>query len=315
MPTTSDPTDADVPATQTAVEDHSVPAVDGGSQPPRRTTPLAIWCLVLALAPIPLGLAMEGVSSPAPIAVAGLLVLASWAGSVVMGIVAIKRVRRSGGLLRGITLSIAGMVWIALSVVLGVASMASSDEVLLRDDFEGERNFSTDEDRFVSLRYANGGYEFLIKDPATPHHARFFIDEPAQQAISFAAEATILEGPEEDIAIGLGCFPSANYGYVIAIQPSGHYFVLEEIRDRAPQLLTEGRSAPLRGIGVVNEISMTCRGGGSDPTTLALTANGKEVVLYEDPGGYDSFVAVGFYVNTLQAGTLVRFDNALAERA
>jgi len=230
-------------------------------------------------------------------------------------VVPVWRIRRSGDVLKGIGLAIAGLAWVALMAVASVASIVTADDELLRDDFEGEKSFSTDVDAHVSLRYANGGYEILIKDPDFPQEARSFFNEPAQPAVSFSAAARIVEGPEEDMVIGLGCYPSAEYGYVLAVSPTGQYVVFQSFRDRLPEFMTEGQADPLRDRGETNRISITCRGGGTEPTILQLSVNGDEVVRHEDPDGYDSFVAVGFYVATAQAGTLVRFDEALAERA
>jgi len=34
-------------------------------------------------------------------------------------------------------------------------------------------------------------------------------------------------------------------------------------------------------------MSITCQGGGSEPTILKLSVNGEEAVRYDDPDGYD----------------------------
>jgi hypothetical protein len=161
----------------------------------------------------------------------------------------------------------------------------------------------------VSESYQHGGYEILIKDPSTPQWSRSWFAEPAQQALSFEADAVIVRGPEEDMAIGLGCFHNKSSGYGMIVRPAGDFVIWGDTGS-----LTEGRGRPLLGNGQTNRLSITCEGDGDEPTILQLSVNGERVVRFEDAGGHDSFAGIGVDVFTAEAGTLVRFDNALAER-
>lgn len=296
------------------------PAPPPSSEPPRRT-PLAVWALGLAIAPWVVGIAYGVVAvivgervyppSSAVAAILGVFVLGCFAGALVTGIVAIRRIRRSDGRLKGMGLTSAAFAVVLLTFAGSFAfETAGPGEDLLRDDFEGARNFWTGEDATVSKAYANGGYEVLIKDPdVVQPPSRSFFDEGAVEALSFSADVTIVRGPEEKMGIALGCWESRTAGYLLYVFPSGEYLIVDE-----NAALTQGRAGPLRDSGQVNRISITCDAGGAGPTTLRLTANGEEVVRFEDPDGGDRFVAVGFHVLTLETDTLVRFDNALAVR-
>jgi hypothetical protein len=229
----------------------------------------------------------------------------------VIGLTAIRRIKRADGQLKGLGLASVGLGASLLSIVALVALTVVdlSDDELLRDDFEGSQSFWAGEDATVAKSYQHGGYEILVKDPdAEQLPSRSFFDEPAVQALSFAADVVIVHGPQ-DMAIGLGCWQSKSSGYMVFVGRNGDYAITN-----ATGLLTQGRGQPLRDIGATNRISIACEGADPGPMLLRLSVNGEEVVRYEDPGGDDPFVAVGFYVGSSEAGTLVRFDNALAER-
>lgn len=196
----------------------------------------------------------------------------------------------------------------AAFVVVAVITIggASSDE-LFRDDFDGPKNFWTGEDAKVSETYQHGGYEIMVKDPSVPQSSRSWFDEGQQQALTFAADAVIVRGPRASMGIGVGCFQDKDTGYVMLVGPAGDFAV-----SNATDILRQGQGPPLLGNGQTNRLAITCDGSG-DQTVLQLSVNGEKVVRFTDADGLDSFGGIGFTVATSEPGTLVRFDNALAE--
>jgi hypothetical protein len=106
--------------------------VPSSARPARRTTPLAIWCLVLAFGPFALAVVLAIVvrvasgSTPPSSGIfyqlVGLLAIGSFVASVVTGIIAIRRVRRSDARLKGIGLVGVGFGLIVLVIVAGALS-------------------------------------------------------------------------------------------------------------------------------------------------------------------------------------------------
>lgn len=277
---------------------------------------LAGWCLALALVPLFIG-ALTYVADDMSSAVAGVLgvvAFASIAAALIVGVLALVRIHRSGGSVKGRGLVFGGLAVALLWVVTAIAITLGSSGVLLEDDFEGQQNFTTDDDPLVRQRYVDGVYEVMVKDASVPETARSFFDERAQQGLTFEVDVEIVEAPEEDFFVGLGCYPG-NEGYVLGLTPTGEYAVAQQFSDRPGRVLEQGTFEQGLGPGDSGRLGITCVGGGSGPTALELRLDGRRVVRVEHQGGYDSFVAVGFYINTTEDGTLVRFDNALAKAA
>jgi hypothetical protein len=202
---------------------------------------------------------------------------------------------------------------LAAVVAIGLPPALRRSDVLLRDDFESDRGWSTDEDPLVTMRFANGGYEILVKDHSVSQESRHWLSGPLEREISFSAEATVVRGPL-DAAIGLVCYSAQRAGYVFGITRSGNYEIVRASPSDVDfhKGLTKGTTEPLAH--GVNRLSISCIGGATAPTILTFTVNGESVARVEDPGGWDGFGAVGFWVWSSEDDALFRFDNALAER-
>ncbi len=294
---------------------------------PRRSR-AAVASLVLSLAAlavvIGVGITMGGGQQPDEVfaGVAGLAMIAALVGSVVTGIVAVRRIKRSNGALSGVGLASSGLtlsgLMVALTVVgailesTGGAPTDRSSDVLLRENFNsGRPEFSLDSDRDVDLSVADGAYRIWIKDPVAPQFMRYVF---AHTHPGLRFEATITtEAATGGWISSIGCW-AGDSAYLFVVMDTGQVGMLETVSEATGErrpMAEEIRTDALRPEGQPNRLRIDCVGGGREPTVISGWVNGEPVVSVAVPEGFDSFSAVGFFVGANAAGTVFVADDVV----
>ncbi len=206
-------------------------------------------------------------------------------------------------------------VWKAIVIVVGTlialaaagAVLQPGDGTFLVENFDSDTiQFTTDSDRVVEQTVEDGAYHIEIKDPTAPQYSRF-VFRSTRDAVRF--EADISGSGEGGWAAGVGCW-AGDSAYVFAMFDSGDVVLLE---------LGDGRRSMTEPTMVDSILQPTeptrlridCVGGGAEATIVSGWVNGEPIVSVADPGGWDSFMAVGIFAFAEEAGTSFRVDNVI----
>jgi hypothetical protein len=250
---------------------------------------------------------------PAGVVVAALVVCGAFIGAVVVGIVALVRIRRARGELTGRIAAWIAVIVSALILAAGVAgAIASPSAAMTKDDFEEGRFWTEDEDPTVRQRFVDGGYEVLIRSNEQPSFSRYFLDEQTTPTLTFASTATIVDDAGDVTYVGVSCWGSPSLGYLAGVGSDGTVGILRVFSDRRPESLFEDHGTPKIGIGTTTRLSIECRGGGASPTTIVLRANDAEIARAQDAEGLDSFVGVGLWYGAGSPGAVIRWTDSSA---
>jgi len=250
---------------------------------------------------------------PSWIPVVAFVILGVYVASIVLGIVALVRIRRAHGGLSGRTPAWVAVIVSTLVVVSGVVSaIASPSGSLAKDDFEEGHFWSEDDDPLVRQRFVEGGYEVVIKSAGEPSLSRYFSEDPATPNLTFTSEATFVDTAGGDVYAGVTCWGAPTAGYLGALGSDGMAAILKVFNDRSPETLTERAGVPYLGQAVTTQLSIECRGGGTEPTQVVLRANGNEIVRADDQDGLDGFSGVGLWYGAEHAGAVIRWNDSSA---
>jgi hypothetical protein len=112
----------------------------------------------------------------------------------------------------------------------------------------------------------------------------------------------------------VGCW-SGDSAYLFVLLGDGTVGLLETVSestgDRRP--LTDAIATDsIRPPGEPNRLRIDCVGGGVEPTIVSGWVNGQPVASVAVPDGYDSFVAVGFFMGSETSGTEFVVDDVIA---
>lgn len=307
-------------STQAPVKpDQSSPPPPPEERPPRRSR-AAVAAFALSLAAfvvvVGLGASMTDGREPDPViaAIGGLALIAAVVASMVTGIVGIRRVKRSTGALTGVGLAWSGLTISVILVSLAVlgAILEGGGTVVLEEDFEsGAPAFSTDSDRTVDLSVQDGTYRIWIKDPAAPQATRYVFAH-TRDGVRFEASITT-EATTGGWISSVGCW-NGDSAYLFTVLDTGEVGILETVSEESAErrpLTKEIRTDALKAEGQPNRLRIDCVGGGREPTIISGWVNGRPVVSVADPDGYDSFMAVGFWVAAERADTVFVVDDVV----
>jgi hypothetical protein len=249
--------------------------------------------------------------APTWVVVVAFASLALLVASLVVGIVALVQIRRSGGALTGRVMAWLSVILSTIALTVGVVSaVASPSRALVKDDFEEGRFWTEDDDPTVRQRFVDGGYEVLIRSTEQPSYSRYFSDEQASSTLTFSSSATIVDDAGGNTYAGLSCWASPAYGYLAAVGSDGSVAILRAFNDRPPEDLSEDAGRPQIALGETTRLSMECLGGGSKPTTIVLRADGFEIARAEDPEGLDGFMGVGLWYGADRPGAVIRWNDS-----
>ena len=184
---------------------------------------------------------------------------------------------------------------------------------LFSDDFSGPcRGWSTDRDARVALGCVDGAYRVLVKRPDRPQHSRLF-EGPAGREMSVEVDAVLDQPQNGKFELhGVSCWESPASGYLFGLAPDGSYVIVKlDLAGRAQAILKGGHAdEAVPGAGARNRIRGDCRAD-DGRVELGFFVNGDRVAVVRDKGSTRSFKGFGLFVATSDAGTDVRFDNAL----
>jgi hypothetical protein len=201
---------------------------------------------------------------------------------------------------------------------IAFAVIVSDQDLLFEDDFSASgalARWPEDEVSFGSMRYEEETYHIVTEE-------------------GDMIAATDLPGPRPSIQIGIDVEMVSGTGglsvlciadtggmsseEIAAVNDQGEYydFFLFFSEGAVALLRSDELDAPLAVASTgtlhdgMNRVEIGCTGAsGNDPTMLTLAINGTPLLEHADPGGSDSFSAVGLTVYGAEGPAEAAFDN------
>jgi hypothetical protein len=226
-------------------------------------------------------------------------------------------------------------VWlIGLLALMALPTGCSTKEVGRSDlpiesDFSDCEGWSDDDDENILLGCTDEQYKVLFKSTATEisHVIPRRSEEPVD-SVGVEADVTIATLPgtpaKQFVAVGLGCWISAPdeplQGYEFLVSPGSHGYAIAKLDETNAafkkqfylQILVEGESPAVAGVGDPNHLRGECRGS-ANAVELRMSLDGEEIDHASDAAGFQAYEAFGFVCYSTEAGTDIRYDNFVAE--
>lgn len=210
---------------------------------------------------------------------------------------------------------IAGVIGtFAVLSVIGylVAPTTTGSEVPFEEDFSSvDPKFTTDSDRFVDFSVANGEYHIVIKDASRPQNARHVF---AHTYDGLRFESTVTFPGPGNMLFSVGCW-TGDSAYLFALLGNGKVGLLEAVSESSGERrpLTDAITTDaVRPPGAPNRLRIDCVGGGSEPTIVSGWVNGEPIASVAISDGFDSFIAVGFFMAAEADATEFVVDDVIA---
>lgn len=211
-------------------------------------------------------------------------------------------------------------VWGLLAVLVvgcggseGEAPELRAGKTVLQDDFsDPSSGWPSGGSEVDEGGYVDGAYRlFLKQDRLSWADSEPF--EPSLLALRLELEATQLDGTSGD-SLGALCYTDvvSDVGYMFEISPlDGSVFVSAFRGDDYRDLYSQDSVNAVRPEKEENHMRAECVASRDGPTVLTLAVNGESLVRAEDERGRGRFDGVGFFVNSMEGGSEVLFDDLI----
>ena len=183
--------------------------------------------------------------------------------------------------------------------------------VLLRDDFgDPATGWPEGRARAGTFGYADGSYRIRLDLDGSIRRGLLVADTAAR---AVEVHVSGIERDGEPVAAGIGCYASAERGYLFVAEADGGYSIEREGADATLSVVARARPGADAGARA-RELTATCSGSRSGATRLELAVDGETVVSAVDEGGVASFRGAALLARSATGDSEVRFDELLVRR-
>ena len=202
---------------------------------------------------------------------------------------------------------------------IAFAAVLSDPDLLFEDDFSGSGplgRWLEDENSSGSMRYEEETYHVGV---AQQGEMISVAELPSrQEAIQVEVDAEMVSGTGGLSVLCMADAGGVSDNEIQAVNDQAEYydFFVFFAEGAVAILRSDELDAPLAVASTgmlrdgMNRVEVGCTGAsGDDPAMLTLTINGTSVLEHEDPGGSDSFSAVGLTVYGVDGPAEAAFDN------